>query len=192
MSKKKSKAKAKPAKPDRSKIIEQAVIYVQHIAAYDAGFTVDLTGNSEHCGKGGPIKKARRAMMKLIGLSPHTTAGAAPLSAVELYAKAGVLAAMYGLRKMRGRTISRWPTSGSLPARYPTSLRPITRCPNEAPAPIDQKAQPAAVGRSREAAEAITTRGAGSGPRPYSKGVDVHNPKCCTAVIAVRVFRSKR
>jgi hypothetical protein len=38
-------------------------------------------------------------MCKLIGLSPHKTPGAPPLSPRELYAKAGVLAAMYGLRK---------------------------------------------------------------------------------------------
>ena len=100
--KKKSKAKAKPAKPDSSKIIEQCVIYVQHLAAYDAGFSVDRTGNAEYCGKGGQIKKARRAMCKLIGLSPHTTFDAAPLTPLELYAKAGVLAAMYGLRKDEG------------------------------------------------------------------------------------------
>jgi hypothetical protein len=37
---------------------------------------------------------------------------------------------------------------------------------HEAPAPIGQEAQPAKAGRSCEAAEAMTTRGAGSGPRP--------------------------
>jgi hypothetical protein len=46
MSKKKSKAKAKEAKLERSKIIEQAVMYVQQIAAYDAGFKADSTGDS--------------------------------------------------------------------------------------------------------------------------------------------------
>jgi len=95
----KSKAKAKPSQPDGSKIIEQCVIYVQQLAAYDAGFGVDRTGDADHCGKGGHIRNAQRAMCKLIGLSPHKTPGAGPLSALELYAKAGVLAAMYGLRK---------------------------------------------------------------------------------------------
>jgi hypothetical protein len=94
----KKKAKQKHAAPDRSKIIEQCVIYVQALAAYDAGFSVDHTGDSHYAGKGREIKKASRAMLKLIGLSPHCKAGAAPLSALELHAKAGVLAAMYGLR----------------------------------------------------------------------------------------------
>jgi hypothetical protein len=93
----KTKSKAKPSQPDCSEIIEQCVIYVQHLAAYDAGFRVDRTGDADYCGKGGHIKKARRAMCKLIGLSPHP--GSAPLTSLELYAKAGVLAAMYGLRK---------------------------------------------------------------------------------------------
>ena len=93
------KKKAKPiAAPERSKIIEQCVIYVQCLAAYDAGFSVDHTGNSDYAGKGRQISKARRAMAKLIGLSPHCRAGAEPLTALELHAKAGVLAAMYGLR----------------------------------------------------------------------------------------------
>jgi hypothetical protein len=38
-------------------------------------------------------------MCKLIGLSPHKTPGVKPLTPLELHAKAGVLAAMYGLRK---------------------------------------------------------------------------------------------
>ena len=93
------KKKAKPiAASERSKIIEQCVIYVQCLAAYDAGFSVDHTGNSDYAGKGRQISKARRAMSKLIGLSPHCRAGAEPLTALELHAKAGVLAAMYGLR----------------------------------------------------------------------------------------------
>ena len=36
-------------------------------------------------------------MIKLIGLSPYAKAGATPLTAFELYAKAEVLAKMYGL-----------------------------------------------------------------------------------------------
>jgi hypothetical protein len=94
------KIKPKPKNTaERSEIIEQCVIYVQQLAAYDAGFDVDHTGDSDYAGKGGQIKKARRAMCKLIGLSPHKTPGAKPLTPLELHAKAGVLAAMYGLRK---------------------------------------------------------------------------------------------
>ena len=98
-SKKKPKAKT-TAPPDtgRSKIIEQCVIYVQCLAAYDAGFRVDHTGDADYAGKGRQISKARRAMAKLVGLSPYLRTGAAPLTALELHAKAGVLAAMYGLR----------------------------------------------------------------------------------------------
>jgi hypothetical protein len=79
MSKKKSKAKAKEAKPEGSKIIEQAVVYVQQLAAYDAGFMVDRTGDADFCGTGDHIGKARRAMIKLIGLSPT------PLNPIELF-----------------------------------------------------------------------------------------------------------
>jgi hypothetical protein len=98
----KKKAKQKHAASDHSKIIEQCVLYVQALAAYDAGFSVDHTGNSRYAGKGPQIKYASRAMSKLIGLSPHLKAGAATLSALELHAKAGVLATMYGLRKGEG------------------------------------------------------------------------------------------
>jgi len=100
-SKSKNKPKAKTTTPPdagRSKIIEQCVIYVQCLAAYDAGFSVDHTGDADYAGKGRQISKARRAMAKLIGLSPHCRAGTEPLTASELHAKAGVLAAMYGLR----------------------------------------------------------------------------------------------
>jgi hypothetical protein len=83
--------------PAPSKIIEQCVVYVQQLAAYDAGFSVDRTDGSEHC-NGKQIKKARGAMCKLIGLSPHKRHEAPVLTALELYAKAGVLTAMYGLR----------------------------------------------------------------------------------------------
>jgi hypothetical protein len=91
-SKSKNKPKAKTTTPPdtgRSKIIEQCVIYVQCLAAYDAGFSVDHTGDSDCAGKGRQISKARRAMSKLIGLSPYLRAGAAPLTALELYAKGG-------------------------------------------------------------------------------------------------------
>jgi hypothetical protein len=75
------------------------VIYVQQIAAYDAGFNVDHTGDCDYAGKGGHLKKAHRAMFELVALSPDRKPGAQPLTALELYAKAGVLAAMFGLRK---------------------------------------------------------------------------------------------
>jgi hypothetical protein len=100
--KKKSKRAAAETPSDHSPIIEQCVIYAQHLAAYDAGFSVDHTGDAEYCGKGGHIKKARRAMCKLIGLSPHLSPHKRPgtvLTPLELHAKASVLAAMYGMRK---------------------------------------------------------------------------------------------
>jgi hypothetical protein len=65
----KKKGKQKPDAPDHSKIIEQCVIYVQALAAYDAGFSVDRTGNSRYAGKGRQIKNASRAISKLIGLT---------------------------------------------------------------------------------------------------------------------------
>src|ERR1700676_875274 len=68
--KRKTSVKAKPSKPDGSKIIEQCVIYVQQLAAYDVGFRVDRTGEAEYCGEGNHIREARRALCKLIGLSP--------------------------------------------------------------------------------------------------------------------------
>jgi hypothetical protein len=69
MGKKKTKQKA-AVTAERSKIIAQCVIYVRQLAAWDAGFKVDHTGNCDHASKGGHIKKARRAMLKLIGLIP--------------------------------------------------------------------------------------------------------------------------
>ena len=45
------------------------------------------------------LKKARRAPFKLICLSPHKKPCAPPVSSLELHAKAGVLAALYGFRK---------------------------------------------------------------------------------------------
>jgi hypothetical protein len=96
---KKSKAKAKEAKPEGSKIIEQCVIYVQCLAAYDAGFSVHRTGDADFCNTGDQIKKAHRAMCKLVGLSPNKTHGTAAITPLDLYAKARVLETMYGLRK---------------------------------------------------------------------------------------------
>ena len=80
---KKSKAKAKEAKPEGSKIIEQCVIYVQCLAAYDAGFSVDRTGDADFCNTGDQIKKAHRAMCKLVGLSPNKTHGTAAITPLD-------------------------------------------------------------------------------------------------------------
>ena len=93
-----SKKKKPTNESCRSAIIEQCVIYVQCLAAYDAGLSVDSTGDSEYAGNGRQISKAKRAMTKLIGLGPHAREGASPLSVLELHAKAAVLAKMYGLR----------------------------------------------------------------------------------------------
>jgi hypothetical protein len=95
----KKTAPRKASSPQRSKIIEQCVIYVQSVAAYDAGFSIDVSGDSDYAGKGDHLESAKRAMVKLLGLSPHTRAGATPLTPAELFAKAAVLAAIIGLRK---------------------------------------------------------------------------------------------
>jgi hypothetical protein len=68
---KKSKAKAKEVRPERSKIIEQAVIYAQALAAYHAGFEVDPTGDSDYASKQLGIKSARKALEKLNSISPR-------------------------------------------------------------------------------------------------------------------------
>jgi hypothetical protein len=81
MGKKKAKQKAVDT-AKRSKIIEQCVIYVQQLAAYDAGFAVDHTGDYDHAGKGADIKKALRALHKLICLSPHKMLGGGALTAL--------------------------------------------------------------------------------------------------------------
>ncbi len=99
MSKKrvKRKAGANAKAAEGSKIIELSVAYVQHLAAYEAGFKVDHTGDSQYASKGRQISKARCVLTKLMGRSPHCKGGDSSLTAVELQAKAGVLAAMYGL-----------------------------------------------------------------------------------------------
>ena len=79
--------------------IEQCIIYVQQLASYQAGFKADGTGDFQYAAAGREIAKARRAMIRLIAISPHKTPGASPLTAVELKAKAAVLEAMYGLQK---------------------------------------------------------------------------------------------
>jgi hypothetical protein len=96
--KKKSKPAAETIGAELSEIIKQCVIYVQQLAAYDAGMSVDRSGNFDYAGSGREVRKARRAMLKLIALSPPCKTGAAPLTALELHAKADVLTAMYGLR----------------------------------------------------------------------------------------------
>jgi hypothetical protein len=100
MTKKKSKAKAKVAKPERSKIIEQAVIYAQALAAYHAGFEVDPTGDSDYASKQRGVKSARKALEKLNSISPRKGPDKyeSCLSADELQAKAKVLGVLYGLK----------------------------------------------------------------------------------------------
>ena len=50
------------------------MIYAQSIAAYNAGFKVDYTGDNDSAGSqalgGRHLRKATRALMKLIALSP--------------------------------------------------------------------------------------------------------------------------
>jgi hypothetical protein len=94
----KKTAPRKAIAPQRSKIIEQCVIYVQSLAAYDAGFSIDVSGDSDYAGKGDHLETAKRAMLKLFGLSPHGR-GTTPLTPAELFAKAAVLAKIVGLRK---------------------------------------------------------------------------------------------
>jgi hypothetical protein len=97
MAKSKSKAKAKETKPERSEIIEQAVIYVQSVAAHHAGFEADPTDDSKYA-SGVSVARAEKALTKLNALSPwkgpHSKSC---LSADELHAKAKVLGLMYGL-----------------------------------------------------------------------------------------------
>jgi hypothetical protein len=98
-SKTKAEKPAAPADVPRSEIIEQCVIYQQQLASYDAGFKADATGDSEYAGRGNQIGKAKRALIRLVGLSPAFVEGKPRLSAKELYAKATVLSALFGLRQ---------------------------------------------------------------------------------------------
>jgi hypothetical protein len=101
MSRKKSTSRgsARPlAEPGvYSDIIRHAAIYVQSMAAYQAGFKADATGNSSYAGAhrnrpgGRQLHKASKALRKLIALSPAGIAGRASLTREELYAKAAVL-----------------------------------------------------------------------------------------------------
>jgi hypothetical protein len=78
-----------------SEIIRQSVVYVQALAAHEAGFKADATGDCEFASDGG-LSKAGRALAKLNALSRET---APPLTALEVFAKASSLSEMYGLRK---------------------------------------------------------------------------------------------
>jgi hypothetical protein len=91
-------AKKKKAKAARSEIIEQCVIYVQAIAAFDAAFKADHTGDLEYASHNRFMRKAHRAMVRLVALSPAHS-DRPPLSALELLAKAAVLENMVGLTK---------------------------------------------------------------------------------------------
>lgn len=71
---------------------------MQNLAAYDAGFNVDETEDCSYASGGGHMKRAGRAMVRLIVLNPHCRSGAPPVTAVELRAMAGVLSAAYGMR----------------------------------------------------------------------------------------------
>jgi hypothetical protein len=91
----KKKTKTEPA-AKRSEIIEQCVVYAQSIAAHAAGFEADHTCNCDYAGANRLLKKAKRAMIRLIALSPAHGSGP-PLSALELRSKASVLGLMKGL-----------------------------------------------------------------------------------------------
>jgi hypothetical protein len=71
---KKRKTPTKKSSPKKSEIIKHCVIYAQSIAAYNAGFKVDHTGDSDHAGCDGLGKeyldKAAHALRRLLALSP--------------------------------------------------------------------------------------------------------------------------
>jgi len=98
------KAPAMPAKragkaQDRqSAIISLCVKYCQLLAAYDAGFDADPTGDSEFAGTGRQTFRALRLLTKIVALSPHQSAGAEALSENEARAMTAVLCSLYGLR----------------------------------------------------------------------------------------------
>jgi hypothetical protein len=96
----KTTEKAAATAPKRSKIIEQAVIYAQALAAYHAGFEVDPTGDSDYASKQRGVKSARKALEKLNSISPRKGPDKyeSCLSADELQAKAKVLGVLYGLK----------------------------------------------------------------------------------------------
>lgn len=94
-----SKREPKSLTTDRqSKIISLCVQYCQLLAAMDAGFEVDPTGDRRFAAAGNHVRKAAGLLPKLVALSPHMVTGAPPLTADELAAKAAVAQALYGFR----------------------------------------------------------------------------------------------
>ena len=97
---KKGKKHKRDQQPSGSEIIRQCVIYAQSIAAYQAGFEMDLTGNFDHAGSGkgqlgrDHLRTADHALARLVALSPAFK-GRAPLNEAELFAKAGVLSVIW-------------------------------------------------------------------------------------------------
>jgi hypothetical protein len=91
------KRKSKAATAKRSEIVEQCVVYAQSIAAYQAGFKIDPTGDFDYagCGKGQggrrPFRQADRALFRLVALSSAYPGERPLLSREEMRAKAGVL-----------------------------------------------------------------------------------------------------
>ena len=98
---KKGKKHKRDQQPAGSEIIRQCVIYVQSMAAFQAGFKVDPTGYWDHAGAGkgqlgrDHVLAADRALARLLAVSPSFVEGRAPLNAAELFAKAGVLSVIW-------------------------------------------------------------------------------------------------
>jgi len=84
--------------PVLSEIIVQSTVYLQAMAAYEAGFRADATGDWDYAGAGSDklggrqLCKASKALAKLVALSPAFAAGRVPLTREELFAKAAVMA----------------------------------------------------------------------------------------------------
>ena len=94
MSGKSSTARHVPGGAPHSDVIRYAVIYVQSMAAFHAGFKADVTGNFAYAGphRNQPgnrqLHRAKKALRKLIAISFTRP----PLTREELHAKAAVLA----------------------------------------------------------------------------------------------------
>jgi hypothetical protein len=91
----KKAAEKKKAAPERSEIIKQSVIYVQSVAAFNAGLNADH-GDLKLAGCGGALgdaafDSAEQAISRLNKISQTRNQ---PLSATEMKAKAAVCAAM--------------------------------------------------------------------------------------------------